>query len=182
MTRPSIGLVMVIADSWPMRDLGTITCAPLVMRSNGFALGSSSRLSRSLQGPVAFTTTLAWMVPVSPFRTSHFGAVNHAARLLEGVYSHVVRDPGAVAHRRADCGKHEASVVTLGVVVASRAYQAPLPQGRFGGEQGALAEDADGPHIAEECEEGVEAHPGRELPEGHPVTLVHRKDERQGAD
>ena len=46
----------------------------------------------------------------------------------------------------------------------------------------ALAEDADGPHIAEEGQQPIQPHSGRQFPQWYAVSLVHRKHEGQRTD
>ena len=177
-TRPSIGLVIVIAAWWPSRERRTITWAPLVRASIGAAAGSSIRRSRSVQGPVAFTTMVARMVAVSPVRRSSTCAPltwpSSRARSRTAVR---VATRAPWLHRRTGNGQRQAGVVALCVVVARGTGESAGPERRFLPEQGALAEDARPPHIAEQGEELVEPDAGRELPERDPVAPMDRKDE-----
>ena len=111
----------------------------------------------------------------------HGGAPHPAAALLQPGHAGVGGDRGAVLHRRAGGGHHQPGVVALRVVVTGSADQAPLAEHRLGREKRALAEDAVPPHIPERGEQVVQPHAGRQLPERHPIAVVDREHECQGA-
>ena len=69
-TRPSIGLAKTIAARWSSRLRSTTMWTPFVGCSRGGAPESSSSLTLSAQGPVAFTTTLARTTPRAPVSRS----------------------------------------------------------------------------------------------------------------
>ena len=173
-TRPSIGLVRVMASVWPSRARRTMTCTPRVRRSSGLALGSSRRRSSSAQGPVALTTTEALNLPVPHERVLDHGPPHLAAAPLQA------EDAGIVGNVSAPCSIAERIVATTSRASSHWAskYRAPptSPRSRSIGscaEQRALAEDAVSAHIPERGEQVVQHHPRGQLPEWNAVALVH---------
>ncbi len=73
-------------------------------------------------------------------------------------------------------------VVALGVEVAGAAEQAALADRGLELEEGALAQHAVRGHIAEQRQQVVGPHAGRETPEREPVTTMQGEDERKRSD
>ena len=117
--------------------------------------------TRSAQGPVAFTTTLARTVARSPVsRSSICAPTTRPAVRSSAAHRDVVGDQRAVVHRRAGGGQHQPGVVALRVVEAGAAQEPALPQHRLRLQHRTLAQHAVRLHIAEQREEVVQPHAG----------------------
>ena len=112
----------------------------------------------------------------------HLRAHDAAGGPLQADDRHVVGHQRAVLDRRPRRGQGQPGVVALRVVEERTAPESALTQHRLGLEQRALAQHAVPLHIAEQRQEIVEPHAGREPRRAYPVAAVERKDERQGPD